>query len=371
VYTRSTADGSNWTNWERNGNSLDAPELEVLKDRLYQTVLGGDKGVYTRSTADGSNWTSWERSGNALNAPELEEFKGRLYQTVRGGDEGVYTRSTADGINWTSWDRNGNGLDAPELEVFNDRLYQTIRGGDQGTYTRSTFDGINWTSWERSGVGLSSSNFTVFNNRFFQHVEGIDSKIYVRSLGNSSNATWSNWQEFGGWTFREGGSPLLTVQGAQYFRDRPQFYMQQGNPFAKGGLGSTVLGHNNWGKEGNCTWYAYGRLKELGFTPEDILLPPGQQNANQWGGTLKNGARILKPNETPQVGDVAQFLGGKFGHVAIVEKVENGRVFLSESNYETDKDGDKDGNRYTAGTLHWIENYTVGTISRYIRLAKR
>ncbi len=368
VYTRSTSDGNNWTIWERNGTSLDAAELEVFNNRLYQTVRGEDNGVYTRSTSDGNNWTIWERNGASLDAAELEVFNNRLYQTVRGEDQGVYTRSTSDGNNWTIWERNGASLGTPELEEFNGRLYQTVRGEDQGIYTRSTSDGNNWTIWERNGESLGTPTLTIFKNTLFQHIEGTDGKFYTRFVTNPTEA-WTEWREFGEWTFG-GGSPLLAVQGAQYFRDRPQFYMQQGNPFARNGLGSTVLGHNSYKKEGNCTWYAYGRLKELGFTPEDILLPPGQQNAKQWGGVRKNGARVLNSNETPQVGDVAQYFGGNYGHVAIVEKVENGRVYLSQSNYLTDNDGDVDGDGIYAGTFHAIVNYSVNNPSRYIRLAR-
>ncbi|MBD2194225.1 MULTISPECIES: CHAP domain-containing protein [Calothrix] len=127
-----------------------------------------------------------------------------------------------------------------------------------------------------------------------------------------------------------------------------------------------------YAREGNCTWYAYGRLKELGFTPEDILLPPGQRNANQWGGVLYNGARtFLGSNETPQLGDVAQYYLNGQNHVAIVEKVENGRVYLSESHYNQDFDGDKDGDGITTdGTFHRIVNYTVNNPHRYIRLVR-
>ncbi|MFP4006858.1 MAG: CHAP domain-containing protein, partial [Spirulinaceae cyanobacterium] len=169
-----------------------------------------------------------------------------------------------------------------------------------------------------------------------------------------------------------GETPLLTRQTYQYFQNRPQFYGTEGNYFAQTGYGSSVLGTNSWGQEGNCTWYAYGRLKELGFNPDDILLPPGNRNAGQWGGVLKNGARILGANETPQIGDVAQYTGSP-GHVAIVEKVENGRVYLSESHWSTDRDGidsDGDGKFAGDGTFHRIVNYSIGNPSRYIRLAK-
>lgn len=170
------------------------------------------------------------------------------------------------------------------------------------------------------------------------------------------------------------GTPLLTRQGVEYFRTRPQFYMSQGNGYANSGLGSSLLGNNSSGKEGNCTWYAYGRLKELGFNPGDILTNPvtlKDSNAYQWGNALNNGARILNSGETPRVGDVAQWWNGQ-NHVAIVEKVENGKVWLSESNWATDKDGDmdKDGIKEGDGTFHNIVEYGVTNPQRYIRLTR-
>jgi surface antigen len=172
---------------------------------------------------------------------------------------------------------------------------------------------------------------------------------------------------------RESGNanvdPILNKLGVTYFQSRPDFYTA-GNYFHTTGFGSSTLGSSS--TEGNCTWYAYGRLKELGFSPEDILLPPGQRNAGEWGGVLKNGARILGANEQPKMGDVAQYTGDP-GHVAIVEKVENGRVYLSESHWSSDKDGidsDGDGKITGDGTLHRIVNYSVSNPHRYIRLKK-
>jgi len=167
-----------------------------------------------------------------------------------------------------------------------------------------------------------------------------------------------------------GGTPLLTTQAAQYFKNRPQFYMAQGNGYAQYGYGSSLLANNSWGKEGNCTWYAYGRLKELGFNPNDVMN--GYPHANEWGSVLRKGARILNSGETPRVGDVAQWLWNGQNHVAIVEKVENGNVWLSESNWETDKDGDKDGDgiKQGDGTFHYIVQYSATNPHRYIRLTR-
>ncbi|MEC4803389.1 MAG: S8 family serine peptidase [Jaaginema sp. PMC 1079.18] len=161
-------------------------------------------------------------------------------------------------------------------------------------------------------------------------------------------------------------TPLLTTQGYQYFNTRSQFYGTNGNGYAKYGFGSSVMGTNKW-REGNCTWYAYGRLKELGFNPDNVMS--GYPNANQWGSVLSNGAKIVN---SPQPGDVAQWTSGQYGHVAIVEKVENGYIWVSESHAFSDFDGDLDGDGLFKGdgTLHRIHKYTIGNPSRYIRLRK-
>jgi hypothetical protein len=208
VYARSSSDGINWSSWVGNGKTWSAPELEAFNGRLYQTVQGIDNGVYTRSTADGANWSSWVGNGATLETPELEAFNGRLYQSVRGTDNGVYTRSSADGINWSSWVSNGKTWDAPELEAFNDRLYQSVRGTNRDglgdvVYTRSSVDGVNWSSWSGNGFTRSTPTLTVFNDRLHQTIEGTDSpygKIYSRYSTNSTATAWSPWKEYGGLT---------------------------------------------------------------------------------------------------------------------------------------------------------------------------
>lgn len=77
----------------------------------------------------------------------------------------------------------------------------------------------------------------------------------------------------------------------------------------------------------NCTAYAYGRAYEiLGSEPK-----LSWNNAEQWYGYNKaNG--YYKYGQTPKVGAIACWSydnGG--GHVAVVEKVENGQITFSNS----------------------------------------
>jgi surface antigen len=76
----------------------------------------------------------------------------------------------------------------------------------------------------------------------------------------------------------------------------------------------------------NCTLYAAWRLQQAG------LGNPGRSwgNAAQWAGRIGGG------NHTPAVGSIAWWgseVGGGFGHVAYVEQVSGGNVFIRADNW--------------------------------------
>lgn len=86
---------------------------------------------------------------------------------------------------------------------------------------------------------------------------------------------------------------------------------------------------------GNCTWYAYGRIYELtGEIPTEAgFIGNGYEwwEANKISGKYKYGS-------TPKVGAIAVWKSslpgsGGSGHVAIVEKIEDNKVYISESTW--------------------------------------
>lgn len=84
--------------------------------------------------------------------------------------------------------------------------------------------------------------------------------------------------------------------------------------------------------KGNCTWYAWGRAWEI----TGKKLPTGfNSNAyTWWNGSIGKFSR----GSEPRVGAIAVWKSslpgsGGCGHVAIVEKIENGKVYISESGY--------------------------------------
>lgn len=105
-----------------------------------------------------------------------------------------------------------------------------------------------------------------------------------------------------------------------------QYYYSSGNIFYASGYAPPAVGN------GNCTWYAWGRIWEItGKKPASGIF---NGNACTWW--LNN--NVYSTGSTPKVGAIAVWNGslpgsGGCGHVAIVEKIENGKVYISESSY--------------------------------------
>ena len=86
---------------------------------------------------------------------------------------------------------------------------------------------------------------------------------------------------------------------------------------------------------GNCTWYAYGRIYELtGEIPTEAgFIGNGYEwwEANKISGKYRYGS-------TPKVGAIAVWKSslpgsGGSGHVAVVEKIKDNKVYISESTW--------------------------------------
>ena len=81
----------------------------------------------------------------------------------------------------------------------------------------------------------------------------------------------------------------------------------------------------------NCTTYAYGRVREMG-APAPIS---GWHNASAWHAYLINGwtYEAYAANKV-KVGDILEWTGSSTrNHVAVVEKIENGTIYVSQSYY--------------------------------------
>ncbi|WP_168182774.1 glucosaminidase domain-containing protein [Vagococcus xieshaowenii] len=82
---------------------------------------------------------------------------------------------------------------------------------------------------------------------------------------------------------------------------------------------------------GQCTWYAFNRVAQLGMTVDDYM-----GNGGEWG---TKGAKLgYKVSNTPKAGYLVSFLPGvagsssEYGHVAFVEAVTKDGILISEGN---------------------------------------
>ena len=94
--------------------------------------------------------------------------------------------------------------------------------------------------------------------------------------------------------------------------DNKYYYNGNYNPFPAKGI--------------NCTWYAWGRAYELlGYYPNLC-----RRDAREWWQYNINTNAFPRGYE-PRVGAIACWSYGTLGHVAVVEKIENGIVYTSSS----------------------------------------
>ncbi len=108
----------------------------------------------------------------------------------------------------------------------------------------------------------------------------------------------------------------------------PRSRSSYGSSYSGGYGGNVAASVGNRYAAGNCTWYSYERRAALG-------RPIGSfwGNAYSWASSARAAGFVV--NNTPAPGAIFQTSGGGggYGHVGIVERVEGGRVFVSDMNF--------------------------------------
>lgn len=118
-----------------------------------------------------------------------------------------------------------------------------------------------------------------------------------------------------------------STSNKHYYSDSNIFYRAKLSPPFTASNGKPIVG--------NCTWYAWGRIWELtGKMPTDANFTG---NAYEWWEANKRTGKY-KYGSTPKVGALPVWKSslpnsGGYGHVAIVEKIENGKIYISESSW--------------------------------------
>ena len=123
------------------------------------------------------------------------------------------------------------------------------------------------------------------------------------------------------------GSRIVLPGGELPENERPGYVAPRSRPTATRASRSWLTASvGNRYAAGNCTWYAYERRMQLG-------RPIGSfwGNANTWATSARAAGFVV--NNTPAPGAIFQTTDGYYGHVGIVERVENGVVYVSDMNH--------------------------------------
>lgn len=123
-----------------------------------------------------------------------------------------------------------------------------------------------------------------------------------------------------------GASVRTTMPGLDSAEGKTYYY-NKNNPFYAANLGGT--NYSSSYKQyviGNCTWYAYARASEMNGK---WINSNFRWSASKWWDINKQN-RYYPYGSTPKVGAIACYSN----HVAVVEKVVNGKPYVSESGWK-------------------------------------
>ena len=115
-------------------------------------------------------------------------------------------------------------------------------------------------------------------------------------------------------------------------------YYSDSNIFYKVRLAPSFINSSGKVIKGNCTWYTWGRAWEL--TGEKPTQANFIGNAYEWWEANKKSGKYQYGSE-PRVGSIAVWNSklpgsGGCGHVAVVEKIDGDKIYISESMWHGD-----------------------------------
>jgi hypothetical protein len=190
IHTRKSTANGEWSiipglGWIEYGQANSNITMVVYKNRLIQFVGGNSSAqLYSRSTSDGSNWTEWEQiGGKTYSDITADVYDGKLFITIRGKYGDFYTKYTSsnDPIDsstiWSEWHKSGQGPGSATSVQYLGRLYQFVRGKYDDVNMRWYTSQNGWSSWEHVATGKTNNDIAaeVYGNSIYLSVKGATS----------------------------------------------------------------------------------------------------------------------------------------------------------------------------------------------------
>lgn len=271
-----------------------------------------DGRVYTFSASGAmldDNEVTQETKTGAVDVSNVKTISDSRVAYVTTNSDSLNIRSEAT----TSSDILGALAKNSEVKIIGDEkdgFYPIISNGQKGWVSSK------WISFEQPEDTSASTSSSGNSNIATPTVNNSNANTKNISLGPIRNTQPS-------------------LDNKYYYSDDNLFYkVKLSPPFSSGGK---LI-------KGNCTWYAWGRAWEItGVKPSDAgFIGNGYEwwGANQESGKYQYGSQ-------PKVGAIAVWRSdlpnsGGSGHVAIVEKIQDGKVYISESTWNGELFGYKE-----------------------------
>lgn len=376
--------------WTENG--VKAIGWKKIQGKWYYFKSNGEMatgwlkdGSWYLLNSSGEMLTGWVKvsgkwyhlsSNGAMNTGWFKDYDGRWYYFNSSGEmitgwfkdyDGRWYYFNSNGSMKTGWlDSNGkkyyfeaNGVMVTGKKTIDGKSYTfdnsgALIGNSESTNNNNSSD----TEERRKGYVVTESSSlnmrdkpSLSSNIIGSIPKGAEITVVGKETNGFYKVIWNNttgyasssWISFSkpsndsGTVIKPPSDTTVTLGGIRttapstsnkyYYSDSNIFYKARLSPPFKKSDGSPIVG--------NCTWYAWGRIWELtGKMPTEADF---RGNAYEWWEANKRTGKY-KYGSTPKVGALPVWKSslpnsGGCGHVAIVEKIENGKVYISESSW--------------------------------------
>lgn len=224
----------------------------------------------------------------------------------------------------TNSDLLKQGLKMTDVNQATECLRAKWERGGQGTTTKRQVFARNWYAKFSNGTSNTAVNTATNGTETTQNTDN--------TTNNASGCATNVTQGMG-----TSGAPVKEIPSAYKNKIKDTNF--------------TATSSTNTYAFGQCTWYVYNRMQELG-TPVDN----GLGNGADWGKNAK--AKGYKTDSQPHVGWAVSFSQGAdgadatYGHVAVVEAISDDKkhFLVSECNVVSSGSGTVSFRELTAGT---------------------
>ncbi|HEY9829676.1 MAG TPA: CHAP domain-containing protein, partial [Stenomitos sp.] len=325
--------------------------------RREYIVRPGDtlSGIAQREMGNANRWREIQRAnGTTFTEDEARRLQigQKVYLPVNyqaGTGTPVASPNPGNGSNPTPQPAPSPGsTDFPGTVMYtgvNIRSGPGVNYAKLGAYAPGT--PLVFDAWTR-GTAHEDAMLHTMDDRWFR-VKGTNTWVASAYINGNPNSNSQYIAPPSGSNNSGGSSHVLTLQElANSWQSWSEY--RSDNPFWQAGYGPP-----------NCTWYAYGRMRQLGYSKAALNTMLG--NAGTWDNTAGNGASVIYTPQAPciAVWEAGVGYAGSVGHVAVVERVNaDGSILISESNWPT-------GNLYQTRT---VRPNTVYWPSKFITAPK-